>query len=60
MWQKIVNNNINFEKSVIIVLNLSYYILSSVSRKCLKFKFFSNSVYTTKVNFKKNLNTKRH
>jgi hypothetical protein len=30
MWRKKVNNNLNFEKSVIIVLNLSYYWLSSV------------------------------
>jgi hypothetical protein len=31
MWRKKVNNNLNFEKSVIIVLNLSYYWLSSVT-----------------------------
>jgi hypothetical protein len=31
MWQKKVNNDLNFEKSVIIVLNLSYCQLSSVS-----------------------------
>jgi hypothetical protein len=31
MWQKKVTNNLNFEKSVIIVLNLSYHWLSTVT-----------------------------